>query len=241
MKGNIMNSITLDRPWHRPGAFAYAQDTDSRGAAPAGHRLPHASRRHQGRRRAGADARRSHLAPEPVPPGGRGAVPGDHVGAPLRQRPCAHDEAGPLVAEPAVPDHEPARAAADLGPDQLGSARPRLVGPAGICGDQPGHPRWRALRGTRRSALRPGGRRHLPGDRVGRGAAVVHRPRRHARRVLSRALAVQGRRAEPARAEGDLPVGRVHRRLPRLLHPRRCHRERLRPRLAVPDQPRRPP
>ena len=211
------------------------------GAAPAGHRLPHASRRHERRRRAGADARRSHLAAEPVPPGGRRAVPGHHVGAPLRQGPGAHDEAGPLVAEPAVPDHEPARTAADLGPDQLGSPQPRLVGPAGIRGDQPGYPRRWALRGTRRSAVRPGGRRPRRGDRVGCGAAVVHRPGRHARRVLSRALAVQGRRPGPARAEGDLPVGRVHRRLPRLLHPRRCRRERLRPRLAVPDQPRRPP
>ena len=42
--------------------------------------------------------------------------------------------------------------------------------------------------------------------------------------------------AQPARIEGDLPVGRVHRRLPRLLHPRRRRGKRLRPGLAVHHQ-----
>lgn len=71
-----------------------------------------------------------------------------------------------MVDKPAVTHHEPDCAAADLERDELGGARPGLVGTARLCGDQP---------------------------------------------------------------------GRTHRRLPRLLHPRRCRRERLRPSLAVPE------
>ena len=47
-------------------------------------------------------------------------------------------------------------------------------------------------------------------------AVVEHRCRRHARRVVPGDLAVEGRRPAAAAPEGDLPVGRVHRRLPGL-------------------------
>ena len=53
-----------------------------------------------------------------------------------------------------------------------------------------------------------------PGHRLGRRAALVEWPRRDARRVLPRAVPVQGRCAQPSCLEGDLPVGRIHRRLP---------------------------
>ena len=62
--------------------------------------------------------------------------------------------------------------------------------------------------------VRPGGRGYLRPDRMGRGAAVEHRRRWHARRVLPCHLAVGGRGAAAAEPQSDMPVGGIHRRVP---------------------------
>ena len=71
-------------------------------------------------------------------------------------------------------------------------------------------------------------RRHLPGDRVARGAGVVERPRRHVRHLLVGLQLAPGRLPAPAgapRDRADLRLRRpLHRRRP--LHGRRAQGDR---------------
>ena len=90
-----MKNTTLDQPWHRPGAFAYARTRCRAALHPpvTVYPMPADVTKDEDvavRMRDGVT-----LAPEPVPPRGRRPVPGDLVGAPLRQGRGAHEEAGP--------------------------------------------------------------------------------------------------------------------------------------------------
>ena len=142
------------------------------------------------------------------------AVPGAAVGAPLRQgQPAAARPAGCRVSVQY-------RMLRQTGPVRFSS----------LTGWEAPDPAWWAahgyavvncdLRGAGTSdgvgsaAVGPGRRGRLRPDRMGRRAAVEHRRRRDARRVLPGHLAVEGRGAAAAEPQGDLPVGRVHRRVP---------------------------
>ena len=70
--------------------------------------------------------------------------------------------------------------------------------------------------------------------RVGRRAAMEHRPGRAARRLLLRDQSVARRGAAAAAPDCDLPVGGRQRLLPRL-HPARRHPERVRPAVVPPQ------
>ena len=103
-----MKHTPLDQPWHRPGAFAYARKRRRAAMHPPVTVYPMP-----------ADVTKEEDVPVQMRdgvvlrlnlfrPSGRGAVPGYPVGAPLRQRPGAHEEARQVVAQQSVPNHEPA-------------------------------------------------------------------------------------------------------------------------------------
>ena len=163
---------------------------------------------------AGERAGRHHAAGQRRPAAGARPVPRAAVGAPLWQgQPAA---AGPdrIPAVGAVPDAPAAGPGAVLVADRVGGARPGLVGSARLRGRQLRPARRRDLGRHCQPAVRPGGRGRLRPDRMGRGAVVEHRRRRHARRVLPGPLTVEDRGAAAAEPEGDLSVGRLHGRLP---------------------------
>ena len=98
-------------------------------------------------------------------------------------------------------------------------AASRSAGSTSAAPARPSGHRHRRVHGRR-------ARRHLPGDRVARGAGVVERPRRHVRHLVVGLQLAPGRLPAPARARrdrSDLRLGRpLHRRRP--LHGRRRSR-----------------
>jgi predicted acyl esterase len=114
-----MNTITLDHPWRRPGAIAYART-----------RIPAALRPPVTVYPMPADVTKDADVPVRM-----------RDGVTLRLNLFRPAGEGPfpviMSAHPYGKDSVPTM--------KRGSPRPRLVGPAGICGDQPGYPRWWAL------------------------------------------------------------------------------------------------
>ena len=162
----------------------------------------------------GDRAGRHDAAGQRRPAGGARAVPRAAVGAPLWEGQPAAARPDRVPGVGAVPDAQAAGPGAVLVADRVGGARPGLVGGARLRGRQLRPARRRDLRRHRQPAVRQGGRGRLRPGRMGRGAVVEHRCRRHARRVLPGPFAVEDRRAAAAEPQGDLSVGRLHRRVP---------------------------
>src|SRR5579884_2407011 len=104
---------------------------------------------------------------------------------------------------------------------------------------------WGRSDGVGELLSRAGGRRLPRPDRVGGGTAVVDRQGRAERRLVPRDLAVGRGVAPPAAPRGDLPVGGLRRRVPRLRAARRRARGRVRHHVdraapAATPEPRRP-
>ena len=220
----------------RPAARPFGRRSICLGSAQAAHRRarddyrPAARGRDRRARRRGTDARRRGAAGRRVPTGRRRpGGPGAAVRAPLRQgqHPSPPRRRHGLRLPPPVPPDAHRRTFTHSAWTSWDPPTRATGSPAATSSSTPicaggGHPP-----GAEEPVLRAGGPRRPRPGRVGRGAALEHRPGRHDRRVLPRDLPVGRRRRAPPAPRGDLPVGGVHRLLPRLRPARRRPRGRL--------------
>ena len=173
-------------------------------------------RHREGRR--DSDARRRAAARRRLPAEIRRALPGHRQSQRLHEGQAVGPAARP--GGEAQPLHE------------LGDAQPAVVGAARLRAAAHRRARLGQVARAHRSVVRFGVARLLRRHRVGRTAALEHRPCRIERHLLFRDGAVAGGEPEAAVAEGDDPVGRRRRHVPRFRLPRRHLLVRLRHQLV---------
>ena len=182
--------------------------------APRNRHRPTGRHRRRPRRRR-PDPRRDGLADQRLPEGRRCGPPGHPEHPSLRQGQSAETAGQKVDVLGAIPRVAPAAPGELLGTDRLGGAGPGLVDRAGLHRGECRLARLRPFRRHRKAAVAARGRGHLRPGAVDRRPAVERRPRRHARGVVPGHQPVRRRGPAAAGAAGDLPVGRLHRRVPR--------------------------